>query len=150
MSEPTAALAEHPFVRGLSERHLALLAGGALLATTTPGQLLGREGQEALAFYLVRSGHVALEIATPSSGTVRVQTVGPGEALGWSWLVPPHRWRFDCRALDTVETLGFDGAWLRGQCAADHELGYQLLRRLVDVIAARLTATRLQVLDVYK
>lgn len=150
MSEAAAALADHPFVRGLSDRHLTLLASGARLATTPVGQLLGREGQEARAFYLVCSGQVALEIAMPSRGTVRVQTVGPGEALGWSWLVPPHRWRFDCRALNTVETLMFDGAWLRDQCAADHELGYQLLRRLVDVMAARLTATRLQVLDVYK
>ena len=41
-----------------------------------------------------------------SSGTVQlsvhqrqhdlaVATVGPGELLGWSWLVPPHRWDFD-------------------------------------------------------
>lgn len=80
---------------------------------------------------------------------VTVQTVGPGEVLGWSWLVPPYRWQFDCRAADAVRGLTFDAEWLRERCEQDHELGYLLLKQLVIVIASRLAATRLQFRDLY-
>lgn len=79
-----------------------------------------------------------------------IQTVGPGEVVGWSWLLPPYRWQFDGRAVDAVEGVVFDGAWLRQQCEQDHELGYSLLRQMVAVISSRLAATRLQRLDIYR
>ena len=31
-----------------------------------------------------------------------VQTIGPGDALGWSWLFAPHRWHFTARAVESV------------------------------------------------
>jgi hypothetical protein len=43
-----------------------------------------------------------------------------------------------------------DAHWLREKCEQDHELGYHLLKQLVSVIASRLTATRLQLVDIYK
>jgi hypothetical protein len=78
---------------------------------------------------------------------VDVQTVGPGEVVGWSWVVPPHRWQFEARARDAVSGIVFDAAWLREQCESDHQLGYFLLQHLVTVLAGRLAATRLQLLD---
>jgi CRP-like cAMP-binding protein len=142
--------AGHAFLRGLSERYLMALASGAKPFTAAAGELLAREGEPARAFYLIQVGHVALGLHTPDRGVVTVQTVGPGEVLGWSWLVPPHRWQFDCRAADEVRGLAFDADWLREKCEQDHELGYQLLKQLVTVIASRLAATRLQLLDLYK
>jgi hypothetical protein len=81
---------------------------------------------------------------------MRIQTVGTGEPVGWSWMVPPHRWQFDARVLEPTGAIVFDGKALREQCERDHELGYSLLKRLVSVIAGRLAATRLQLLDIYK
>ena len=69
--------------------------------------------------------------------------------MGWSWLFAPHRWQFDGRAVDPTRTIAFDGTCLRGKCDADHELGYQLMRRFAAVAVERLQATRLQLLDVY-
>jgi len=42
-----------------------------------------------------------------------------------------------------------DGNWLRAKCEEDHDLGYEMLKRLIDLIASRLDATRLQLLDIY-
>ena len=144
------AFGGHVFLKGLSERHLMLLASGVAPMTYQPGEYLGREGQPATRFFLILSGHVALDIPTPDRGVVPVQAVGPGEALGWSWLVPPHRWRFDCRAVETVQALAFDAEWLREKCEQDHELGYHLLKHLLSVIAGRLSASRLQLLDLQR
>jgi len=146
----TGAFAGHAFLKGLSERHLMLLASGVKPMSFAAGEYLGREGEEARAFYLILSGKVSLGVHTPDRGVVPVQTVGAGQALGWSWLVPPHRWRFDCRAVDAVQALAFNAEWLREKCEQDHELGYHLLKHLVGVIAGRLAATRLQLLDLQR
>ena len=144
------AFASHAFLNGLSERHRMLLASGVRPFTAGPGELLAREGETAKSFYLIDAGHVALALHTPARGVVPIQTVGPGEIVGWSWLVPPHRWQFDCRAVDQVEGLAFDAEWLREKCEQDQDLGYQLLKQLVSVIANRLAATRLKLLDINK
>jgi CRP-like cAMP-binding protein len=134
--------ANHAFLRGLSQRHLMTLISGARPFTAAPGELIAREGDPARAFFLIQGGHVAIEAHFSDQNSRRVQTVGPGEVVGWSWIVPPHRWRFDCRAVDTVQGLSFDASWLRQQCEEDYQLGYHLLSHLVDVIASRLAATR--------
>jgi CRP-like cAMP-binding protein len=138
------AFAGHAFLSGLSERHLLTLASMARPFTAPAGHYLAREGETANAFYLIQSGRVALETHCPQRGPVTVQAVGPGEVVGWSWLVAPHRWQFDCRALEGVRGLALDGAWLRERCEVDHELGYHLLKHLVGVIANRLAAGRRQ------
>jgi CRP-like cAMP-binding protein len=144
------AFASHSFLSSLSERHRMLLASGARPITAAPGDLLAREGETAKGLYLVQAGHVALDLHTPGRGATSILTVGPGEIVGWSWLVPPHRWQFDCRAVDHVQGLVFDAEWLREKCDQDYELGYHLLKQLVTVIADRLAATRLQLIDIYK
>lgn len=144
------SLAEHPFLQGLDDRQFDALASMARSVSLAAGAMLGREGEPAEAFYLVQSGRVALEVHTPDRGGVRILTVGAGEPVGWSWLVPPHRWQFDARAVDAVRAIAIDGAMLRQHCEQDHDLGYLLLKRLVAVVASRLAATRLQLLDIYK
>jgi CRP-like cAMP-binding protein len=137
--------ANHAFLRGLGDRHLMTLASAARPFNVGPGTLLAREGETAKALYLIQAGQVAVEMHRPDRSVVRVQTVGPGEVVGWSWIVPPHRWQFDCRAVDSVQGLALDGEWLREQCEKDYQLGFHLLQHLVAVIASRLAATRRQV-----
>lgn len=143
-------LAEHEFLRGLSPQQVSAIAEHASLNEYRAGQVLVRESEPADHFFLVQSGRVALELHTPSQGDIRIQTVGAGEPVGWSWLVPPHRWQFDARSIGASQAIAIRGDALRRLCEQDHELGYQLLKRLVGAIAGRLAATRLQVLDIYQ
>jgi CRP-like cAMP-binding protein len=142
-------IADTPGFAGLAAQHLEQVAGCGALARFEPGAYLFREGEPAARFFLVRSGAVALEVFTPRRGPVTIQTLHEGEIAGWSWLFEPYRWAFDGRAVDDVHAITFDGACLRGKCDADHELGYQLMRRFATTIVARLQATRFQLLDVY-
>jgi CRP/FNR family cyclic AMP-dependent transcriptional regulator len=80
----------------------------------------------------------------------RILTVGPGEVVGWSWLIPPHRWQFDAHAIERVRVIALNAACLRAACEANHDLGYEVCRRLLGVIALRLAATRVQLMDVYR
>jgi CRP/FNR family transcriptional regulator, cyclic AMP receptor protein len=142
-------LAEHPFLQGITPAHLATIAGCARHERFEPGQFLFREGQEAHHFFIVRHGKVAIEVGAEPREAVTIQTVADGEILGWSWLVPPYRWRFSAQAKEVTRTISLDGRCLRRKCEEDHDLGYELLKRFADVVGQRLDATRLQLLDLY-
>jgi CRP/FNR family cyclic AMP-dependent transcriptional regulator len=142
-------IGEHSFFSGLAPQYLDLLAGCTKNVRFERGEMLLREGDAADWFYLIREGKVAVQSDAPGRSPVTFQTLGGGEILGWSWLVPPYRWRFDGRAVEPVRALALDGACLRRKCAEDHDLGYELLSRIAQVMAGRLHATRLQAMEVY-
>jgi CRP-like cAMP-binding protein len=144
------SFARHAFLRALNKRHQMILAAAAQPFEAKPGELLAKEGEAADRFLLIQSGHATLGIDTPESGFIPLETIGRGDVVGWSWLVPPHRWQFECRAVGDVRGLSLDGQWLREKCEQDHELGYYLLKELLAVIAGRLAATRRQLTKIYK
>ncbi len=149
MQTITELLSEHPFTKDLSDEHRELIAGCAQNKGYQPGRFIFREGDEANTFYMIRKGRVALDVFAPRRGALTIQTVRDGDILGWSWLFPPYRCTFDARVVDPTRVVAFDGACLRGKAEKDHELGYQLMKRLSRVFTQRLAATRLQLLDVY-
>lgn len=140
---------EHPFFTDLKEEHCNLVCGCAKNVRFESGEYLLREGDRADEFYLIRDGRVALEINAPGRAGITFQTVGPGEIVGVSWLVPPYRWTYDARALERVRAISLDASCLREKCDTDHDLGYEMMIRFVPVLVQRLQATRLQLLDVY-
>ncbi len=142
-------LAEHPFFAGLSAQDRRLVAGCARNHRYDAGEYLFREGASAAEFFLIRHGHVALEIAAPAQTPIVFTTLGEGEIVGASWLVPPYRWMFDARAVVLTRAIGIDAACLRGKCEADPRLGYEMMKRFLPILVRRLHATRLQILDVY-
>jgi CRP/FNR family cyclic AMP-dependent transcriptional regulator len=142
-------LREHEFFRDLDPGYLALLAGCASNVRFGEGSFLFREGEPADRFFLIRQGRVAVEIAAPGRGAIIVQTVADGGVVGFSWLLEPHTWEFDARALTPVRAFALDGVCLRGKCEQDTRLGFNLMQRFAGVAVRRLQATRLQLLDVY-
>jgi CRP-like cAMP-binding protein len=72
-----------------------------------------------------------------------------GEALGWSSVLPSEGKHFQARALGAVKALVFDGARLRELAQEDCSLGFTLMRSLLGIVADRLQATRVQLLDMY-
>jgi CRP-like cAMP-binding protein len=135
--------------QGLPTGYLELIAGCGRFVRFDTGVAVFLEGQPADRFFVLREGRVTLEIFSPERGRIAVQTLGPGDPLGWSWLFPPYRWHLDAIAREPVAAVSFDGACLRAKCQVDHELGYELMLRFGDLMLQRLQATRLQLLDVY-
>jgi len=112
-------------------------------------ELIFREGEPADGFHLIQKGSVALEIFVEGRGAVMIETLGPGEVLGWSWLVEPYRWHFDAKALTATQTIVFGGRVVREVFESHRDCGYLMLKRFLPIIVQRLQATRLQFLDVY-
>ncbi|MBW2065593.1 MAG: cyclic nucleotide-binding domain-containing protein [Deltaproteobacteria bacterium] len=142
-------IAGHPFFEGLAPDLVKVIAGFASQVQYDAGQMIYREGEDASQFHLITFGKVAIEIFEPKKGSRIIQTIGRGDVLGWSWLFPPYKWRFDARALELTRAIALDGRSLREKAETDHHLGYELLKRFSRVILERLHAMRLQLLDVY-
>jgi CRP-like cAMP-binding protein len=138
-----------PLFKGLKPAYLQLITGCAANVRCEAGEFLGREGQPADRFWVIRQGRVALEIHAPGRGPLTVQTIGEDDVVGWSWLVPPYQLRFDIHAVTSTRALMFDGKCLRGKFAHDPELGYELMQRFSQVILRRLEAMSIQLLDLY-
>ena len=75
-----------------------------------------------------------------------VQALGPGEVLGWSWLLPPYEWHYSARAAEPTDVVALDGKALRARCEEDHGLGYEMMKRFALVIVQRLVTTRARLL----
>jgi CRP/FNR family transcriptional regulator, cyclic AMP receptor protein len=139
-------LASHPLLRDLSPALLDKLGAYAMKASFGTGEVIFRESDPANRFYLILSGKVALSSSNVDGPETIVQTIGPGDVLGWSWLFPPYYWNFDARAVEPVEAIFFYGTRLREECETNHDLGYELLKRMSTVVIHRLQAARRQLL----
>ena len=142
-------IAEHPYLSSLPPEYIALLSGCASNQRFDPGDYIFREGHEANEFFLIRSGKIAVEMAMPNHEPIVVSTVTEGDVLGWSWLLPPYQWKFQGRVMEPTRVFALDGKCLRNKCEANHDLGYELLKRFCKVIDRRLDQARFQLLDVY-
>jgi len=130
------------FFRSLSAEHLRQLADHAMRIWFEADELIFREGDVANRFYLIVAGKVALEAPDRNGRIVLLQTVGNSELLGWSWMFSPYIWHLHARAVEPTEAIFFYGTRLRDLCEADHDLGYELFRRVAEVMMQRLQTTR--------
>src|ERR1041384_6936721 len=140
------AIVEHPFFKGINPRYIHLLTDCATCVPFGAEEDIFREGELADHFYLVEKGHVDLNTFVPRNGLTRIQTLGVGEPLGWSWLFPPYEWHLSAPPIEPVEAISFDAASLRASAEENHDFGYDLAMRVGRVMLARLQTTRRRLL----
>jgi CRP-like cAMP-binding protein len=142
-------LETHPFFKDLKPEYLDFIVSCASNVRFKEGEVILKEGEPAEKFYLIRQGRVAIEINVTQQRSITIQTIHDGDILGWSWLIPPHRNRFDSRAVEDTRAIALDGKCLRNKCEENHDLGYELLKRFAVVITQRLEETRKQLINIY-
>jgi len=135
-------LAAQRFLNGMGAAELDELASAASEVMFPAGHRIFAEGGYADKFWLVESGHVAVDVQVPGEGAAVIANVGLGGLLGWSWMVPSHRWTFGAICVTEVRAYEFNAAAVRERCAADPALGAALIGRLFQVVAGRLKDTR--------
>lgn len=135
-------LAAQRFLNGMEAAHLDELATTAAEVMFPAGHRIFAEGGYADKFWLVESGHVAVDVQVPGEGAAVIANVGLGGLLGWSWLTPSHQWAFGAICVTEVKAYEFSVPAVRERCAADPALGDELTRRMFQVLAGRLQDTR--------
>jgi CRP-like cAMP-binding protein len=150
LNENIAELQQIPWFQELKPHHVRKLASITQLRTVKAGEVLFREGDKEDFVYIVLDGRVALDMYVPHRGKVRFYTADRWEIFGWSSVTPTVRQRTaGATAVIDSRVARIDAVEMRDACEADHELGYQVMRRLANVVAGRLLVTRLQLLDMF-
>jgi CRP-like cAMP-binding protein len=147
MSDFISILGSQPFLKGMSPEHLKLLADDSLPAEFQPGERILHEDAPANRFYLLLEGNVEIESLVMDGEARHVQTLTAGDLLGWSWLFQPYCWHFDARAATTVKAICFYGKHVRELCESNHDLGYELMKRVSEILIQRLQAARSELAD---
>lgn len=143
------ALRAHPLAHGLDEAAIDLLLVAGRLLEVPPDTRLVRAGDVVNATYLVHEGRLDLRVPDAPAGRETIDTLGPGELVGWSWLNGPTVWPFDAVAIGPATVIELDGAILLAACNADPAFGFALTRRLLDAATQRLEHVRLAAEDPY-
>jgi CRP/FNR family transcriptional regulator, cyclic AMP receptor protein len=142
-----AMLAGYPFTVGMPAHELAVLVENAMRVSYPAGETIFREGDPANRFYLIESGAVALEARATRKQTECLQIIRAGEVLGWSWLFPPYTWHFDARTIEPTSAIFLYGSRVRQICEEQPEIGYDLMKRISQVVIKRLQGTRNQLAE---
>ncbi|HMD74871.1 MAG TPA: Crp/Fnr family transcriptional regulator [Steroidobacteraceae bacterium] len=148
MTDLMLDIQRHPFVEGMRPEHVAQLGRLARRAEFPANDILFPEGDLRHEFFLLIAGRVALEIVSHGQA-VRVDTLEPGAALGWSSVLLNRGKFFQARALEPVKALVFPGGELLDECREHTDFGFELMRRLLEVVSRRLQVARVKVLDSY-
>ena len=143
------AVREHAFLAGLDPMFFDAVCDCASIRRFASQQQIFHEGGEADHFYLIISGKVALETFVPGCGMVTIQSLGAGDALGWSWLFAPHEWHFTATTKEPTEVISLNAAALRRIAEADREFHDELVTRVGRTLHQRLLGTREQLVDLY-
>ena len=137
------ALDQTWFGAALGPETQARLAGHRADRTRAGGTVLLREGEPTDDMSIVMTGRVALRMLVPERGMVTILTVEPGDVVGWSALLSPHRATCRRRRGRGHRAPGASTVTdLRAMLRADHALAANVYPRVLQAVARRLAATR--------
>lgn len=142
-----AILRSATLLQGISESHLQKLAASAVARHYSAGTTLFQENAAHPAFYLVVEGSVALDIHIPRQSPRRVMSVGRGEILAWSAILGNGVMTTSAITTFPTSVIAWPAQKLLALCQSDHEIGFLVMQRIAQALSRRLTATRLQLLD---
>lgn len=142
-------LKTHAFFEGLGDEAIEFIAGCGSNVVFEPDNYIFREDDPADFFYVIRSGRVAIEVHGPERGALVLDVVGESQIVGASWLFPPYRWEFDARAVEEVRAVRLDATCLRAKCEEDHTLGFELMKRVAEIMRQRMHSARMRLVDLY-
>ncbi|MFJ6562580.1 cyclic nucleotide-binding domain-containing protein [Streptomyces sp. NPDC091412] len=138
-----------PRAAALPAEHRARLMRFARETSFDMGARLFQEGRHADRFWIIRTGTVALDLHVPGRSAAVIESLGHGELVGWSWHFPPHVWQLGAEATSPVRAYEFDAEAVRTLCGEDPEFGRAVAVWVGGVVAHRLQAARIRLLDLY-
>ncbi len=134
------------FCKGLSTEYQMRLFSAGVIKAYEPGDRLFFEGQSSKEIYLLADGQVSLENSIPGQEPVGLQTVGPGELLGWSPVLGLGVMTATARAITLCHVLALNADRILAMADEDPKFVLEFMRRVAITLARRLNATRLQLL----
>jgi CRP/FNR family cyclic AMP-dependent transcriptional regulator len=105
------------------------------------GTVLFRLGEEADRLFIVTRGRISLTLPLQVLGreeNILIEERGPGQAISWSALIPPHRLTLTATAASDAEVLALPREALLAHFEREPDVGYVIARHAVAVAGQRL------------
>jgi CRP-like cAMP-binding protein len=102
---------------------------------------LFRLGAEATSLYVIERGRISLTLPLQVQGRdedILVEERLPGQTVGWSALIPPHRFTLKATAQLETEVLAFSRDALLAHFATHPLVAYVMMHNLASVVGQRL------------
>jgi CRP-like cAMP-binding protein len=104
------------------------------------GANLFMEQTEATRLYLILKGRIVLSFEMPQreGADTTVATLDPGDAVGWSAVVPPHQYRLSGYCKGDTTLLEIDRNTLQALFETNYHLAYIFMRNIAVLTGKRL------------
>ncbi len=144
MSDIVKMLRGVEFFHDIAEQYLERVAAISKVVEFPGRHDIFREFESAKEVYFIIDGRVSLVICTPPLGCRQLMEVGAGELIGWSPLVGRALLSDTARTLTPTTTVAMNGEQVLALCSQDPRFGFEFMHRAAQTLAARLNATRHQ------
>lgn len=135
--------------RYLSHGQIEKIVDAARVVELSVGQLLFREGQIDKHLYVLIDGQVDLIMQVRHRGSQRILSLGQGDLIAWSSLLGSGVMTCSALGLRDSRLIAIDADLIADRMERDVDFGYHMMRMVAMALAQRLTATRLQLLDLF-
>ena len=125
-------------LKGLSKEQRQQIRGLGRFEHYETDAVIFTEGTEARKFYLVEEGRVAVESQVARGMRFPISVVYPGQAFGWSALVPPCVYTATVIALSRTRVIAIEQKALQTLMQSDPSLGFVVMQNVACIVAARL------------
>ncbi|MFB3853951.1 MAG: cyclic nucleotide-binding domain-containing protein [Vicinamibacterales bacterium] len=126
---------------GLDAEAARRLAALGVKTVVPAGSLLFALGAPADTVFLIERGRISLTLPVQLQGRevdLLVEEKVAGQMVGWSALIPPHRFTLKAAAPVEAEVLGLSRAALLDHFAGNPEVAYLVTRNIAAVVGQRL------------
>ena len=114
------------------------------MSTTKPTLTSAPRAAEARKLYLVEEGRVAVESQVARGMRFPISIVYPGQAFGWSALVPPYVYTATVIALSRTRVIAIEQKALLAMMQADPSLGFTVMQNVACIVGSRLRTLEMQ------
>jgi CRP-like cAMP-binding protein len=134
-------LGQADLLEGLTENEVQRIAAIATSEELRAGEYLFLLGDSADRLYVLATGEIDLCFPMSLGESLKdvcVETVNPGQTLGWSALVRPYRFTLSARAAEATKVASFNRTDLLAFFDSEPHIGYSVLTRISELVGVRL------------
>lgn len=134
-------MASIPIFDGLTRRELARVSKLIHDRTYEEGEFIFELGQPGAAYFIIKSGEIAIVVPGKSGDPLTLATLGAGASVGELALLDASPRSASARATQPTEAMAFFRADLDKLLETDPLIGSKIYKTLASIIGARLRAT---------
>ncbi len=101
-------------------------------------EVIFREGEKGIRFYLLKRGKIVLEKRISDKLSFAAGSVKPGYSFGWSAMLEEGNYTLDAIATEPCEVYSIKREKIKKLLNGDHTMGYILNQGLLRVLKRRL------------